>query len=491
MAYATKSYTGNGATVNFALDFEYLDQAHVSVEVDGVNTAFTWLNASTVTVSPAPANDTSVVVFRNTSRGTPLVDYTNGQQLTQADLDLAYLHALYVAQEAFDASEAVENTELLQGWADAATAAAAAALISEGNALASATAAAISAAAALVSENAAASSETAADNSADAAAISAAAAAASAIAAAASAVTAAGYAAGSLQIASNLSDLNNATTARSNLGLGTMAVESTATYLTVASAVSTYLPITTAASDYVRKATQATISVSHILEQAGGAGAIGTYRNVDYRNANGNTNGKRWAWVTHKNSTKDELHLGLYSDADAYINSMLEFVRTGTTREYVRFGARALFGGAADDAATSLQTDTLKTTVSIVTPAIDASAGFVQAVRFLSAAAGSNTNLTGSVTIDLGAIEDYKNYTLTGNVTSLTFTLPSYPCVKRLIFLQGASAYTIATPSPAVGWDKDLSAAQKTIGTTVSKYNTLILMFDGVRLTGNWIREHA
>ena len=47
----------------------------------------------------------------------------------------------------------------------------------------------------------------------------------------------------SLQTANNLSDLTNVTTARTNLGLGTMAVETAADYLTTAGATAAYAPL--------------------------------------------------------------------------------------------------------------------------------------------------------------------------------------------------------------------------------------------------------
>lgn len=47
----------------------------------------------------------------------------------------------------------------------------------------------------------------------------------------------------SLSVANNLSDLNNVTTARTNLGLGTMAVETAADYLTTAGAAAAYAPL--------------------------------------------------------------------------------------------------------------------------------------------------------------------------------------------------------------------------------------------------------
>jgi len=70
----------------------------------------------------------------------------------------------------------------------------------------------------------------------------------------------------SLAVSNNLSDLNNAGTARTNLGLGTMAVATASDYLTTALASSTYLT-QSAAAGY---ATQADIdaSVSALVDSA-------------------------------------------------------------------------------------------------------------------------------------------------------------------------------------------------------------------------------
>ena len=54
----------------------------------------------------------------------------------------------------------------------------------------------------------------------------------------------------SLGTANNLSDVANAATARTNLGLGTMAVETATDYLTTANATSTYLTTANATSTY-------------------------------------------------------------------------------------------------------------------------------------------------------------------------------------------------------------------------------------------------
>jgi hypothetical protein len=54
-----------------------------------------------------------------------------------------------------------------------------------------------------------------------------------------------------LQTANNLSDLSSSSTARTNLGLGSMATQSTSAYLSTAAAASTYLSISSAASTYL------------------------------------------------------------------------------------------------------------------------------------------------------------------------------------------------------------------------------------------------
>jgi hypothetical protein len=57
-----------------------------------------------------------------------------------------------------------------------------------------------------------------------------------------------------LQTANNLSDLSSSSTARTNLGLGSMATQSTSAYLSTAAAASTYLSISSAASTYQTQA---------------------------------------------------------------------------------------------------------------------------------------------------------------------------------------------------------------------------------------------
>lgn len=113
MALSYETYTGNGAITTFSVPFPYIDRAHVAVAVDGVNTAFTWDNATQVRVTPAPVNGTVVRVARSTPNTTRLVDWSDGTVLKEADLDLADTQALFIVQEAFDASSEAVRLNLL------------------------------------------------------------------------------------------------------------------------------------------------------------------------------------------------------------------------------------------------------------------------------------------------------------------------------------------------------------------------------------------
>jgi hypothetical protein len=106
MAYSKNTYPGDGATTEFALEFPYLETDHVGVTVDGIATAFTWLNASTVVISPAPALDAVIVISRDSSRADRISTYANLQMLTMSDLNYDALQNFYMAQEAFDQAQA-------------------------------------------------------------------------------------------------------------------------------------------------------------------------------------------------------------------------------------------------------------------------------------------------------------------------------------------------------------------------------------------------
>lgn len=103
MAYSYRTYPGTGAQTDFPVEFPYLEREHVGVTVDGLSTSFTWLNASTIRISPAPGNGTTVRLARSSNRAARLVTYANIQLLNERDLNYDVRQAFYVAQEAIDA----------------------------------------------------------------------------------------------------------------------------------------------------------------------------------------------------------------------------------------------------------------------------------------------------------------------------------------------------------------------------------------------------
>lgn len=102
MAHSSVTYTGDGVITQRAVTFPFITKSHVLVHVNAVNTAFTWVNDAVVNISPAPANGTTIKIFRTTPVATPIVDFSNASTLTESDLDKAHLQNLYCIQEVRD-----------------------------------------------------------------------------------------------------------------------------------------------------------------------------------------------------------------------------------------------------------------------------------------------------------------------------------------------------------------------------------------------------
>lgn len=146
-SYSTvATFTGNGATTVFAIPFAYLSTQDVMAEVNGAVQTFSVAGAF-VTFNAAPANGSTIRIFRRSGTRGKLVDYIDGAVLTERDLDLDSTQAFYMGQEAFDQARSLDADVV------AAKAAAAAAAISASNASASQTNSAIYANAAQTSAN--------------------------------------------------------------------------------------------------------------------------------------------------------------------------------------------------------------------------------------------------------------------------------------------------------------------------------------------------
>ena len=92
-------YVADGTTSEFSVPFDYISRDDVVVRVAGVNATFSWINDSTISITPIPPSDAFVVIKRETSK-VPLVDFTDGSTLFEADLDLAHKQSRFIADSA-------------------------------------------------------------------------------------------------------------------------------------------------------------------------------------------------------------------------------------------------------------------------------------------------------------------------------------------------------------------------------------------------------
>ena len=97
--------TGTGSQTQFTVPFDYLLATHVSVSVDAVDTAFTWITSGIVNVSPAPASGAVVRVLRTTPKDALLVTLANGTIRDDILENTQSRQTLFVSQEAWDASD--------------------------------------------------------------------------------------------------------------------------------------------------------------------------------------------------------------------------------------------------------------------------------------------------------------------------------------------------------------------------------------------------
>lgn len=112
MANSFVLYNGNGSQQNFTVSFPYIDEDHVSIQVDDVEVPSTWVNSTTIRATTAPAAGTgNVKVLRVTPRDA-LVTFSDSAQLTAADLNLLATQSRYVSEEIEDAYQAEELVNL-------------------------------------------------------------------------------------------------------------------------------------------------------------------------------------------------------------------------------------------------------------------------------------------------------------------------------------------------------------------------------------------
>ena len=113
MAQSFVSYSATAAQTNFVVPFPFVAKANILVLVNGVQTAYTWLGATTVILAPTTAGD-SVIVCRATDISSPAVTWTDPGTVTAGSLNLANLQELYALQEMTEAN--LLGATINAGW---------------------------------------------------------------------------------------------------------------------------------------------------------------------------------------------------------------------------------------------------------------------------------------------------------------------------------------------------------------------------------------
>lgn len=120
MANTYVDYTATAAQTDFAFSFPYLEDEHVTVQIDGAATTdFTIVTTpSTKIVLDTGATAGQVVrVARYSQPDQNLVDFVNGSVLTESELDRAYLHNRYLAEESAEQNAvSLRVKEGAAGW---------------------------------------------------------------------------------------------------------------------------------------------------------------------------------------------------------------------------------------------------------------------------------------------------------------------------------------------------------------------------------------
>lgn len=109
MAKSKITWIGDGNTSVFSVPFPYLLREHIHATIDGESEAFSFVNAGSIVFQTPPLADAQIKLSRKTPTE-PLIDFVSGGTLTEADLDTANLQSLYVAEEASDLFEEMQES---------------------------------------------------------------------------------------------------------------------------------------------------------------------------------------------------------------------------------------------------------------------------------------------------------------------------------------------------------------------------------------------
>jgi hypothetical protein len=102
MPYSSQTYTADGTTSTYTVTFGYLSKGDVTVNVNGVPKTFTWPTDTSIKLDAVPSAGQVILISRVTPISNPAVDYIDGANLTEADLDKGVRQDLYAVQELTD-----------------------------------------------------------------------------------------------------------------------------------------------------------------------------------------------------------------------------------------------------------------------------------------------------------------------------------------------------------------------------------------------------
>lgn len=111
MATTYVDYTATSGQTDFAFNFDYLEDEHVTVEINGVvqlTSAYSIVTSPSkkVVLNVGATAGQIVRVRRKSQPDTNLVDFVNGSVLTESELDRAYLHNRYLNEEISELNDA-------------------------------------------------------------------------------------------------------------------------------------------------------------------------------------------------------------------------------------------------------------------------------------------------------------------------------------------------------------------------------------------------
>lgn len=106
---------GDGVKTAFDFNFGggYIDKSNIKAYTYDTRTghtetvAFSWLGPNTIQVLPAPASYIHVVIYRDTPKSQPLVDFSTNASMTEKNLDLMAKQAIFAAAEVVDRFDSI------------------------------------------------------------------------------------------------------------------------------------------------------------------------------------------------------------------------------------------------------------------------------------------------------------------------------------------------------------------------------------------------